>query len=210
MSLPPESWRSRLIWSIPAAFILALWTIGVLGAAVTRFPDPYTFPEVLSRISGGGRDMFWPGEFGRGGLDEGTWVQLSPMLALIFWLPCLIPWRSRARRVAALVVALLIPAWFAPLAWALDPETFHISRSSDCIFGVATGEEWQEACVVLPAMTLWWALLVPLIVLTSRGRIAGEDECPACGYSTIGLTGCACPECGTSRCKTLPMSRVVG
>jgi peptidoglycan/LPS O-acetylase OafA/YrhL len=158
---------------------------------------PYTFPEVLARIAHGGWEMFWPGEFGHGDV-LGIWVQLSPLLALLLWVPCLVPWRTRARRVAALVLALLIPAWFVAVAWPLDPQTFDISRTLACIFDVGTGEEWQEACVALPAMTLWWLLLLPLIVLTSWRRVGrlSDSRCRVCGYSTIGLTTNVCPECG--------------
>lgn len=97
------------------------------------------------------------------------------------------------------MLALLIPAWLVPLGLALNPVHFlDFRRTFDCLFGVATGEEWQEACVTFPAMMLWWVMLVPLIVLTIMHPVPKTGECPSCGYSTIGLHANRCPECGTN------------
>ena len=193
MVLPADSRRGRVFWSIPAFLILALWTIGIWGAGATSFIQPYTFPEVLSEIAQGRSRMFWPGEFGYHWY--GFMFQLGYLIAALLWSFCLVPWRTRARRVTALVIALLVPAYPVLLIPLWDD--FQFSMPFQLIFGVGYGEEWQDGYVVVPAMALWWLLLVPLIVLTTgRGPLwIGIGCCSGCGYSTIGLTGNICPEC---------------
>lgn len=201
MQLPADSVRSRILWSIPASFVLALWTIGVLGAAVTGFINDYTFLEVLARIAHGHREMFWPGEFGRGRGSERL-IQLTPFLAIILWPLCLVPWQTRLQRSAALVAALLIPAGLLLLApWLI---VVGLATAWPAIFGVRDGEYWQDGMVALTAASLWWWMLLPLIVLTAVRRVPKPTDmcCPTCGYSTIGLTGNVCPECGDAHVRS--------
>lgn len=195
-----ETFRSRILWSVPASMIIALWAIGVLGAAATSFPVPYTFPEALGKIAHGGWRMFWPGEFGecRGWHRLIFWpLQVSPLTAAALWCPCLVPWRTRARRITALAAALLVPGWFvvlmpwADIAW---------SNAWSCLFGVGYGEDWQDGDVAFIAAILWWCLLLPNVFIAAMRRVPvpGEARCLACGYSTIGLPTAICPECGNA------------
>jgi hypothetical protein len=141
--------------------------------------------------------MFWPGEFGRYQDALLTCVQLSPIAALLLWPACLVPWRTRTCRTLMLMLVLLIPGWSLPvLLGVAGEEDLTIRRMWGCLFGAARGKDWQEVGVVLPAAVLWWLLLVPLILLTIKGRSPANLYCK-CGYSTIGLTGKNCPECGT-------------
>jgi tRNA(Ile2) C34 agmatinyltransferase TiaS len=63
---------------------------------------------------------------------------------------------------------------------------------------VHTGESWEGFEVAVAGASLWWFMLLPLLVVTALRGMPNDNNshCPACGYSTIGLSGNRCPECG--------------
>ena len=194
MQLPPDSARSRLRWSAAAGAILCIWQLGILAASAVPFPTPCTFPQMLAAVARDGVHGFWPGEFG----GDMWFVQLSPSMAALGWLTCLVPWRARAARVSALVLTLLVPAWYL----LLRPEWVLLAPidAARALFGQLSGEGYEEGGLLGLGVLLWWALLAPLIMATAdRPRHTPAGLCRSCGYDLTGTESAVCPECGARR-----------
>jgi len=183
-----------MLWSVAVGFIIVMWTIGVLGAGTTGFIQQYTFVEVLREIATDDGSMFWPGEFG-GYRWQGSLIQVSPILPLLMWPLCIMRSLRWWQRLTLLTLALAptLLAIYHPAAFVMAP----VLLAS--IFGTTDGEYWQDGSVVFPAMSLWFWMIIVLMVLTVvHGRSVKPNSCPTCGYSTIGLPSDICPECGAS------------
>jgi hypothetical protein len=193
---PFDTTRGRAAWSAAAGLVILWWVFTVLAGGSVMFNAPgQTLSQTLKDIAADFPSCVWPGLFGPDSNPiVGVIFQFGPWFAVAAWCVCLVRWRTRRARLIAVTASMLLPCPIAVVA----P---HMVLAAPVAALLATGHTWDgeqyEELGLGSAVGLWWYLHLVLFACTAVRKVSITGECPACRYSTAGLTTPVCPECGT-------------